>query len=329
MPGSQLSDVSTTDLQYAEKFSAPHSLDKQALRRLMEKRAQTAGSSGNGFEEAVRDAFRHTDLPPTLPLSAPPRVVSPRVEGPADWSRAGSRAGSRNGSRAPSPVRSRPASRAPSPPRSTPASRVPSPPRSRPASRVPSRAPSRALSDEMGVQQLAEMRAAREHAERRFFYNELEALKQSGVQVGEFSLDSSAHDLEFRFNHSKRLESEKESQESAEQFFKISLKVLELGNRKFLKGVLPLNNFSRDTIRDIDRFRPALHRIATKYMCGPPAGSQEEEPLRQLGRLMLIHVASFCLSKYLHRSDEPAVAAERPVGPPSATGRRRPVLSGP
>ena len=158
----------------------------------------------------------------------------------------------------------------------------------------------------------------------------MEALKQSGVQVGEFSLESSAHDLEFRYNHSKRLETEKESHESAEQFFKIGLKVLELGNRKFLKGVLPLNNFSRDTIRDMERFRPALHRIATKYMCGAPGGTQEEEPLRQLGRLMLIHVASFCLSKYLHRADEqPAVSAEHPVGPPSTTGRRRPVLSDP
>ncbi len=180
---------------------------------------------------------------------------------------------------------------------------------------------------DVNAQQMMQLRVEREKAERRFFYNELESLKQSGVQVGDFSMDNDAHDLEFRLAHTRRLEQEKENHDTCEQFFKMGLRMVELGNRKVLKGVLPLQNFSRDTIRDIERFRPALRRVAKKYMGGSFGVGEDEEPLRQLGKLLLMHTASFCLSKYLRGSEEP-VAASTSIGPPS-TGSKRTVLAPP
>ena len=158
---------------------------------------------------------------------------------------------------------------------------------------------------DINAAQMMQLRQERETAERRFFYNELESLKQSGVQVGDFSMENDAHDLEFRLAHTRRLEQEKENHDTCEQFFKMGLRMVELGNRKVLKGVLPLQNFSRDTIRDIERFRPVLRRVAKKYMGGAFGVSEEEEPMKQLGKLLLMHMASFCLSKYLRGSEEP------------------------
>lgn len=175
---------------------------------------------------------------------------------------------------------------------------------------------------------LASLRQEREMAERRFYFNELESLRSSGVQVGEFSMDNPAHDLEFRLNHTQRLESEKENHESAEQFFKIGLRLLELGNRKVLKGVLPLQNFSRDTIKDMDRFRPVLRRVAKKYMGSAAGIAEDENPIQQLGKMLIMHMASFCLTKYLRGTEEPAVAAAASAGPPAASSRR-PVLAPP
>ena len=364
MPSSVLSSVSTTDLRYAEKFSAPHTLDKTKLRRLIAMRSESHDVSDDAFEQAVSEHFHGNNnnnnsntnavyqahsgallaeqaeyggaqdnyIGTTPPRASPPRASPPRASPPrASPPRA-------NTPRASPPRMSTPrASPAPSVHRAY----THSPHYSRASSRAGSRAQSRAASvvdshdpayagmaQAVEAAQMASLRQEREMAERRFYFNELESLRSSGVQVGEFSMDNPAHDLEFRLNHTQRLESEKESQESAEQFFKIGLRLLELGNRKVLKGVLPLQNFSRDTIKDIDRFRPVLRRIAKTYMGSAVGAGEDENPIQQLGKMLVMHMASFCLTKYLRGTEEPAVAAAASAGPPPATSRR-PVLAPP
>ena len=174
------------------------------------------------------------------------------------------------------------------------------------------------------------VREERNKAEARFYYNELESLRSKGVEVGEYSAADPVQDLEFRLVHTKQVEAEKQQNESVEDLFKLSLKLVELGNRRMLGNVLPLQGYSRSTEKEMAKFRPALHRIASLYMSptgglggnGPP-----ENPIMQLGRLMLVHTLSFCITKMLRGGgDEPSSASAAPVGPSTS---RRPVLAGP
>mgnify|MGYP001346605572 CR=1 FL=1 len=85
-----------------------------------------------------------------------------------------------------------------------------------------------------------------------------------------------------------------------------------------------------DAIRDGRLCRPFFyHQRQTSLGAGGVAGiAEDENPIQQLGKMLVMHMASFCLTKYLRGTEEPAVAAAASTGPPAATSRR-PVLAPP